>query len=220
MNRRWAIEPLLASLCLTTAGLGVSACALLNKSEVVRVRYFSPEDVSPAKPAQSSASRMGMRLGRVSSGSDLRERIAYRADSYETGYYDNLRWTERPETYLRRALARTLFETHGFQGLLGGSAPTLDAELLAFEEVQHSAQRAGRVRLRITLHHDRRVLIEQTLDFQQTAAGTRFEDVVAALAKALNAAAESTAQRVEVALSKEVPVSDLAPASSAGSSVP
>ena len=94
------------------ASVGTSACALTSKADLVETRYFSPERVKPAAETtpRTAASRgtLELRLGRVSSGPSLRERIAYRDAAYELGYYDDLRWTERPETYVRRGLGHAL----------------------------------------------------------------------------------------------------------------
>lgn len=201
MNPKRVRESLVALLCLAPIGIGAGACALANKAEPVSIRYFNPELIPTTKPRLGTAAGAGLRLGRISSGSGLRERIAYRAHHYETGYYDNLRWTERPETYLRRALTRTLFEAHGLQGVLSGDSPTLDVELLAFEEIRRAAQCVGHIRLRFTLYQERRVLLERTLDFERVAQGNGFERVVAALAEALNAGAETVATEIEGILS-------------------
>ncbi len=193
---------LLASVALA----GTSGCALTSKADVVNIRYFSPEVVkprltgadatAPSAPAQNSA--VEVRLGRVSSGPNLRERIAYRDAAYELGYYDDWRWTERPETFVRRELGRSLFEGHGFHRVLGGSAPTLDVEVIAFDDLRLPGGRAARVQLKVILFEDTGVVFEDTItvDRPVSAAKPKIEDVVAAMAAALDAAAEQVAVRV------------------------
>src|SRR4029077_4048150 len=118
-----------------------TGCALLSKAAPLQPRYFSLED-GPLASNRGAALRsptsgaMQLRLGRVSAGPHLRERIVYRDSDHELGYYEDRRWTERPETYLRRALARALFEERGLLRVVSGGAPTLEVELVAFEEIR------------------------------------------------------------------------------------
>jgi cholesterol transport system auxiliary component len=173
----------------------LSGCALTSKSDVLAVRWFTPETVKPrltsaTEPDLASAPRL--ELGRVTSGPNLRERIAYRDDAREVGWYDDRRWTERPETYVRRQLARTLFEEHGFVRTLAGQAPILDVEVIAFEEVKKP--RAGRIQLRIVIHDDERALFERTVAVERPAAAPGFEAFVQAMSQALDEACEEVAR--------------------------
>lgn len=189
---------------------GTSACALTSKAELVETRYFSPERVRPPAEATATAtagprSTLELRLGRVSSGPSLRERIAYRDAAYELGYYDDLRWTERPETYVRRGLGRALYEDHGVHRVLGGMAPTLDVEVVGFDDLRLPSGRAVRVQLKILLHEDVGVILEDTLTIERPVAGDKpkIEDVIAAMATALDAACEQVSLRVESALASK-----------------
>ena len=80
----------------------LGACALTSKSEPLLTRYFSPDYIG-APPRQvvpastASAGRGQLRLGDVRGGSHLRERILYRDSDEALGYYEQRRWTERPE---------------------------------------------------------------------------------------------------------------------------
>jgi ABC-type uncharacterized transport system auxiliary subunit len=155
--------------------------------------------------ATASRGTLELRLGRVSSGPSLRERIAYRDAAYELGYYDDLRWTERPETYVRRGLGRALFEEHGVRRVLGGTSPTLDVEVIAFDDLRLATGRAVRVQLKLLLHEDVGVILEDTLTIERPVAGDKpkIEDVIAALATALDAACEQVSLRVESALASK-----------------
>lgn len=199
------------AFCAANALFVSSGCALLSKSELVEVRYFSPEHIhlgppngrTKAAPLVSAPERpIELRFGRVSSGSNLRERIAYRNAAFELGYYEDLRWVERPETYIRRELGRSLFERHGFRRVLKGASPTLDVEVTAFDDLRLNATRAARVQLKLILHEDSGVILETTLTVDRPIAGEhpKIEDVVAAMAVALDAAAEQVALEVEKAL--------------------
>lgn len=199
------------ALCAAGIAFGTSACALTSKADLVETRYFSPERVKPrlsgadptaAPPASAPNGALRVRLGRVSSGPNLRERIAYRDAAYELGYYEDLRWSERPETYVRRELGRSLFEEHGLQRVLGGVAPTLDVEVIAFDDLRLKTGRAARVQLKVLLYEDNSVIFEDTLTVDRPVAGDKpkIEDVVAAMAAALDASAEQVTLKVRNAL--------------------
>lgn len=201
-------------LACALAALLAAGCALTSKSDPVTPRYFSPErpgDVA-RPPTQPVAQAMELRLGHITSASYLDERLVYRDTDYELGYYQERRWTESPDQYLRRRLAWALFEERGLRHVVGGSAPTLEAELIAFEEVR-APKRVARVRVSVRLYDPRAVLWEQTLTVDQpvTAAGDD-DAAVQALGLALRTVVERIANRVGTELAaKGAP----APASSA-----
>jgi cholesterol transport system auxiliary component len=199
------------ALCAAVVALATSACALTSKAAIVDVRYFSPERVKSgakseepilAPAATAPNAPLQLRLGRVSSGPNLRERIAFRDTVYELGYYEDLRWTERPETYVRRGLSRSLFEVHGLHRVLSGAGPTLDVELIAFDELRLKTGRAARVQLKVILYEDNDVMFEDTLTIDRPVAGEKpqIEDVIAAMATALDAATEEITLKAQKAL--------------------
>lgn len=176
------------------------SCALLTKNAPIQPRYFSP-DLSPAGEAIAVSATSGegrLRLGRVLSGAHLRERMVYRTSSEEMGFYDRRRWTERPEVYLRRALSQALFESGGLTRAVSGSAPHLDAELTAFEEIRGDEHR---VRVQIVMKLDG-VLggsLTETVTVEREVAGSDHEEpapVVRALAAALAEAVGRIQQEV------------------------
>jgi cholesterol transport system auxiliary component len=190
-----------AALVLVAALL--SGCALTQKGEALAVRYFTPEHLRPRLTgAGGQAAGPELRLGRVTSGTQLREPIAYREGAYEVGYYDDRRWTERPEVYVRRALARVLFEERGLRRATAGDAPTLEIEVIAFEEVKASTLHAARVVLRVVLSADRTVVEDTIVREEPVPAGAPIDEVVAAIARALDGAADEVARRVEAALTR------------------
>lgn len=199
--------PLLPALLAAGLACATSACALTSKADLVETRYFSPERVrttgdGSARPGAPHAA-FDLKLGRVSSGPSLRERIAYRNATYELGYYDDLRWTERPETYVRRGVGRALFEDRALHRMLGGLAPTLEVEVLAFDDLRLPTGRAARVQLKVLLYEEGRVLLEETITVDRPVAGDKpkIEDVIGAMAVALDAACEQLSQKAESALS-------------------
>ena len=184
--------------------LATSGCALTSKSEVMAVRWFNPEaprTTITSTGAGRAESALSLELGRVTSGINLREKIGYRDSAYEMGFYDDKRWTERPEVYVRRELARTLFEEHGVRRALAGQAPTLDVEVLAFEEIR-GAYPAARVTLRVVLHDDVRAIFEKTITVDKPSASKSIDGFVQAMALALDTAAEQVARDAEVAATK------------------
>jgi ABC-type uncharacterized transport system auxiliary subunit len=182
----------LALITALTSGLG---CALLSRGSSVETRWYTPE-LTQASPG--SAERQGgseLRLGRVTSGSDLGLRIAYGDGLYQIGYYEGLRWTERPQQYVRRAVGHALFEQGPFRRALTGEAPTLEVEVVDFEEVKAPTAHAARISLRFVLSTDR-VLLERTVSVTKAVAGGDFDGFVAAMSQALEASAREVERGV------------------------
>jgi ABC-type uncharacterized transport system auxiliary subunit len=182
----------LALITALTSGLG---CALLSRGSSVDTRWYTPE-LTQTSPG--SAERQGggeLRLGRVTSGSDLGLRIAYGDGLYQIGYYEGLRWTERPQQYVRRAVGHALFEQGPFRRALAGEAPTLEVEVVDFEEVKAPTAHWARISLRFVLSTDR-VLLERTVSVTKAVAGGDFDGFVAAMSQALEASAREVERGV------------------------
>lgn len=223
---RLRVVSVLGCLLVGSATTLLSGCALTGKADAFSIRYFTPETVKPhltsanTKGANTNPNASDMpqlELGRVTSGLHLRDKIAYRDAAFEVGYYDDRRWTERPEVFVRRELARTLFEEHGFRRTLAGQAPVLDIEVIAFEEVRGkspngSSNALARIRLRMIVHDDRDAMFERTITVDRPVAqgGGSTEGLVQAMAEALDAAAEDVAKETEGVL-RSRPKTDKAP---------
>jgi cholesterol transport system auxiliary component len=200
-NSSWRLAIVLA-LATPAAGGG---CALFPKGEVYEIRWFSPEATTPRLTA-ASVSRpraplpVALELGRVNGGIHLGQKIAHRDTAFELGFYDDKRWTERPEVYVRRQLARTLFEERGFPRAVDGEAVTLDVEVQAFEEVRGPSPRA-RIQLRALLYDDRRALLERTFTVERPIVPkpSPIDGLVRAMAEALDEVAEEIATSTEAA---------------------
>src|SRR4051812_29381315 len=117
-----------ALLLCAIAALSASACALTSKSDPIVPRYFSPERPGEALRAGAKPEKplAELRLGRINSAPYLDERLVFRDSDHEFGYYEERRWTETPDEYLKRRLARVLFEERGLRHVVGGFAPTLE----------------------------------------------------------------------------------------------
>jgi cholesterol transport system auxiliary component len=140
-------------------------CALTSKADAISPRYFNPQLASGDR-SQAAPQPFELRLGQVSSASNLDERIAYRVSAAEVGFYEDRRWTELPEAYLRRALEKELFEERKLTRVVTGTAPVLDVELTAFEELRQAPTKV-RVTLTFSLRDDRRSLLEQSLELER-----------------------------------------------------
>jgi uncharacterized lipoprotein YmbA len=177
-----------------------AGCALSTKSAPLELRYFSPEApeaAAPAVRAEAVAPRGRLRLGRVTPSAHLRYRIVHRTSDVERQLSETLRWTDAPDAYVRRALSRALFEGRALEQVVGGAAPTLDVEVIAFEAVhRHPDRHAGRVELRYQLHDERAVLESGGIAVERPARGPEIEVIVAAIGDAMSAATAEVAARI------------------------
>jgi cholesterol transport system auxiliary component len=140
-------------------------CALTSKAEALSPRYFNPQ-LAAEPHSRAAAQPFELRLGQVSSASHLDERIPYRISAAEVGFYEDRRWTEIPEAFLRRALERELFEERRLTRVVSGVAPVLDVELTALEEVRGNPNRA-RVTLTVSLRDERRALLQRSVELER-----------------------------------------------------
>jgi cholesterol transport system auxiliary component len=187
----------------------LSDCALTSKADALYPRFFSlePEAAQVALPAPVGPP-LTLRLGQVDAASYIEERFAYRLEPAEVSYYEDRRWTEPPERYLRRALERELFQRRGIRRTVSGPGSTLDVELTAFEELRSAPPRV-RLAFSFSLHDDRqsqlerRVVVERPLPPSSLHASAR--DVTAALGLALTAAVSDVSDQVAQELRAPAP---------------
>jgi cholesterol transport system auxiliary component len=198
----------LAWLFAALTALATAGCALTSKSEPIAPRYFSPErpaDAARVKPAEVP---LEVRLGRVYGASYLDERLVFRDSDYQLGYYEERRWTEEPAEYLRRRLARVLFEERGLRHVVGGFGPSLEVELTGFEEIR-SPKRIAREQMTARLEDAHVVRWEQSLTVDQPitedSTGDPATSMVAAIGVALGSAVDKVADRVVSDLSTPRP---------------
>ncbi|HEY6462063.1 MAG TPA: ABC-type transport auxiliary lipoprotein family protein [Polyangiaceae bacterium] len=192
--------------------LSAPGCALFTKSNPVLLRYFTPETLATTSPAPGAPMAMhpadlDLRLGRVNAASYLKDRIAFRGEGFELGYYEDLRWTEKPEAYLRRALRRSFFEEYGVHQIVSGPGPTLEVDLDAFEELR-SPRHAARLQVTWALSDDAQVETQETLTLERPitsgASGPGEPGpMAAAMAAVFDDAVRQVVARVMAALVKE-----------------
>ena len=204
-------------ICALTFLIGTEVgCALTSKSDPMMPRYFSPDDARGR--GHLAASTKGehddeshgaeLRLGRITAASYLGERIVYRESNYELGYYEERRWTERPEAYLRRAVARALFEDRGVRRVVSGAGPTLDVELSELAELRSPP--VVRVRATYVLYDERLVRRQATLTIERpipkaATASQSAETAARAMADAFGDAVNQIADRVAADLQRATP---------------
>lgn len=174
----WTKGRLHLLLCLLLEG-----CALTSKGDVLAPRYFNPQ-VGGATRSEPAVQPFELRLGQVSSAAQLDERISYRISATEVGFYDNERWTEPPDQYLRRALERELFERRKLTRVVTGAAPVLEIELTGFEELRQQPTKV-RVTLKFSLTDERRSLLEQSVELERPLGEPSGADTAQRVAQAL-----------------------------------
>jgi len=168
-------------------------CALMSRGKSVETHWYTPDQARESLGVTEPQGGCPLRFGRVTSGADLGKRIAFGDGAHRVGYYEDLRWTEHPDQYVRRALETTLFEGGVFRRTTAGPAPTLDVELLDFEEIKSPTGHAAHVAVRVALATDTDQF-ERTVVVSQPVAGTRFDDFVAAMGRALQETANEVAR--------------------------
>lgn len=188
-----------ATSCSLLCALSLFGCSFFGKQAPMHPQYFDPEPALVSSGGTATAGK-SVRVGHVTGASHLRERIAYHESERELGFYERLRWTERPETYLRRVLARELFERRGLTQVTSGAAPVLEVELTDFSEYR-APQHAARARARVLLVDARTVRFEHTFDVQVPVEGEGFDGVPEAFSKALAQLVEQIGAR----LAEELP---------------
>lgn len=203
-----------------SAALSLCGCALLTKSAPITPRYFAPRidtDAASEQKVPEAAVGRRLRLGRINAGPHLRERMAYRSSDTEVGYREERRWTERPDAYLQRALARSLFEEHRIDRAVSGAAPTLDAELVAFEEVLKPKHH---VRVEVIFGLDDTVggYLQRTIKTERDVEGD--DDDPEAVVHALSQALEVTVSEISRAVIDKLAEIPVAPAAAGETPIP
>jgi ABC-type uncharacterized transport system auxiliary subunit len=189
---------MLSILTLTTLG-----CALMSKSDPTLLRYYSldvprHQERAPSPPPTGDPPAR-LRVGKINAALYIRDRMVFRESDVAIGYYDDFRWTERPESYVRRDLARALFENDRIEEIVGGGGLALDVDLDSFEEVRE--KHAAIVRLSWQLRDDTVVLSRRTVTVLRPLEGdTKDTSSHAALAVALSEALEDAIDQVVTAV--------------------
>jgi uncharacterized lipoprotein YmbA len=188
---RWA--------CLIAALAPLAGCALTSKAEPLQPVYYSPLGLLPPAEPLPQPARGAVFLDRVHAAEHLRDQLIYRSSPVAYRRRELHRWTEQPERYLRRALARALFERHGLTQSQQADAPRLHAELVAFEELAEEDR--VRVEVVVELAVARETPLRLRFVQEKAVAGVADDEerpaaVAEALGVALGALADEAAAKV------------------------
>lgn len=198
-------RPLAVGFVVALTAILASGCALTSRGDAIQWQYFTPERARPALESAKVTAGPEVCLERVTSSASSGRRIAHSDGGHRVGYYEDRRWTDDPEGYVRRALERTLFEEEGFRCDREASSSRLDVEVLGFEEVRTPASHAARVALRAVLATSaENTILDETIEVVEPVTGSTFDDVVEAFGRALDGACAEAARRTRAALASEV----------------
>jgi cholesterol transport system auxiliary component len=194
----WTLTwPMTARWIAAAAALALAGCALSSKAQPLEFHYFSAEPPAAAvqsRPPAADAPRL--RLGPITAADYLRYRIVRRDSAQSVEPYETQRWAEAPREYVRRALVRALFDPGALAQVISGAAPTLDVEVIAFEELVRPGGHAGRVQLSYSLHDDQVVIARGTVTAERPARGADMGAVAVAIGAAMDAASAELAGRI------------------------
>ena len=114
------------------SGFVLLLAACLTPRQPAEPRYFSPASAPVSSELASSAPRVGpeLRLRRVTAADYLRRRMVWRR-GVEVGFYDLLRWTQPPASYVETRLGQELFERRGLRRVTRPDSPSLTVALRA-----------------------------------------------------------------------------------------
>ncbi len=189
-----------ACLLACVALLGSSGCAITSKADPIWPHYYNPMGALPDAAPAEARPELSLRLKRVHGADHLKEDMVFRRSDVEYFVYDGHLWTERPENYLRRALERAFYEGHGVRRMHASSAPTLEAELIAFEETRKPS--GVIIQVVVQVHTDDVVVLQETFTARRAVKadpeeeGARQKAVAEAMGAALGEVTESIVRRV------------------------
>jgi ABC-type uncharacterized transport system auxiliary subunit len=169
-----------------------SGGALTAKAPPLDIHYFTLDHTTPR--AEHPPIKAWIRVAPIRTSSSLRSRIAKRIGTNELEFYEDQRWADAPDVYVRFALERSLVG-HGIGQTEDRDALQLEVEIIAFEET--ASPQGGRVSLRYRLFDRHTAIVDRIVTIQKPSQ-VPMSSVVTAIGSALDAAvAEITAQVVD-----------------------
>jgi ABC-type uncharacterized transport system auxiliary subunit len=182
----------------------VSLCGGCLFHDAPPPRYYAPpsalERADDPAPVPSRSARP-LRVRHVHAAAYLTEQIVWRTSDVEYGLYEQRRWTDFPSRYLQRTLVQALDRTADVRRVATGAVPTLDVELVAFDEVltpTHEAAVAAVATLRAA---------DQAAIFDRTFAARRPipDDTPSAVARAMGAALDEVVEQIASEVGAQLP---------------
>lgn len=167
--------------------LGLLLTACLAPRQPAEPRYFSPAGTSAASEGETHTAPAGpeLRLRRVAAADYLRSRMVWRR-GVEVGFYDLLRWTQPPASYVETRLAQELFERGGLRRVARPDAASLAVVLLAFDDVLEPAHEGVVTVSALLVDGSQLALLDRTFSAHRPVAGDQPDDVARALGEALS----------------------------------
>lgn len=169
-------------------------CSLTKPTKPLPLRHFAP-DIPEQARAEGTAPCGTLAFGRMSARTHLRYRIVHRRSPVEVAMYETLRWTDRPDVYVQRALSEQLFEREGLVQTASSSDLVLEIDVLAFEQVDAPVP-GGHVKLAYRLRDNRTVVDSGTINVERPSRTPRIENVIQAIGAANEAATAELAERI------------------------
>jgi ABC-type uncharacterized transport system auxiliary subunit len=167
-------------------------------------RYYAPPSALAGAedpvPVQSRSARP-LRLGRVYAAAYLTEQMVWRSSDVEYGLYEQRRWTDFPSSYLKRALVQALDRTGAVRRVDVGGVPTLDVELVAFDEVLMPAHEAAVAAVASLRAADQSAIFDRTFAVRRSIP----DDAPASVARAMGAALDDVVQQIATQVAAQLP---------------
>jgi ABC-type uncharacterized transport system auxiliary subunit len=196
------VRRLIASASGAALVLSLGGC-LFRTAEAPR--FYRPGSAAldggaaATRPDSDDGQGAAIRLHTVRTAPFLRERMVWRASDVEYGLYEQRRWFELPSRYVRRALATTLQDTAGLRLVNDVSAPRLDVEVLAFDEVVAPKHEAS-VALAVTVREGERTRLDRTYASQVAITTADGAGTAQAMGRALDEVVSKVADGVAATL--------------------
>lgn len=167
-------------------------------------RYFAPPsaltaaDDPPATPARPTIT---VRLRRLHAANYLGQQITWRVSDVERGLYEQRRWTEFPSRYVERAMVQALDRTPGVRRVESGHVPTLDLDLIAFDEILAPAHEADVEVVAALRDPDQAAVFDRAF----TARRSIPDAEPASVARAMGAALDDVVQQIAAQVAAQAP---------------
>src|SRR5580658_1744921 len=166
------------------------------------VHYYTIEP-PPALVTPSAPAGPALIVGNIWAPSELQDgRIRYRIGSNEVGAYEFRRWIEGPGTMISESLVRTLSASGKYRSVIEASSSAtgdyiLRGRLYEFDEVDgETIQTSISLRVDLVDMKSRQAVWGDLVQHEEPVRGKTIQDVVASLARNLQAVVKETAEGI------------------------
>ena len=166
-------------------------------------RYYAPPsalatDDDPAPAVRTTGHPV--RLRRVRAAGYIGEQVTWRGSDVQHGLYEQRRWTDVPTRYLERAMDVALDRTVGVRRVESGRVPTLDLDLVSFDEVLAPTHEADVQVVAVLRDAKQDTLFQRTFGARRPIADADPDSVARAMGAALDDVVVQIANQVEASL--------------------